>query len=72
MQHVCAALFGFSYGGYCSAVIVFLKHRFEDCLGMAIGLYFFTCGLGSIAGPLVTGQQPRKSLGIIMYISTNF
>ena len=63
MRHVCAVLFGFSYGGYCSAVIVFLKHRFEDCLGMAIGLYFFTCGLASIAGPVVTGQQLRMILG---------
>ena len=57
MQHVCAAIFGLSYGGYCSAVIVFLKNRFEDSLGMAIGLYFLTSGLASITGPVVTGLQ---------------
>lgn len=56
VQHACAVIFGFSYGGYCSAVIVFLKNRFEDCLGMAIGLYFLTCGLASITGPVITGS----------------
>ena len=53
-QHVCMAVFGFTYGGYCNSVVVFLKSRFE-ALWMAIGLWFLTCGLASIAGPLMTG-----------------
>ena len=65
MQHACAVIFGFSYGGYCSAVIVFLKNRFEDCLGMAIGLYFLTCGLASITGPVITGIEKDRFKNLI-------
>ena len=53
-QLVCAALFGLTYGGYCTSAILHLRSLFTD-LRPALGLYFLTCGLASLAGPIIVG-----------------
>ena len=53
-QLVCSALFGLTYGGYCTSAILHLRSLFSD-LRSALGLYFLTCGLASLAGPIIVG-----------------
>ena len=53
-QLVCSALFGLTYGGYCTSAILHLRSLFTD-LRSALGLYFLTCGLASLAGPIIVG-----------------
>ena len=53
-QLVCSALFGLTYGGYCTSAILHLKSLFTD-LRPALGLYFLICGLASLAGPIIVG-----------------
>ena len=53
-QLVCSALFGLTYGGYCTSAILHLKSLFTD-LRPALGLYFLTSGLASLAGPIIVG-----------------
>ena len=53
-QLVCSALFGLTYGGYCTSAILHLRSLFAD-LRPALGLYFLTCGLASLAGPIIVG-----------------
>merc|ERR1711953_559313 len=51
---VCGSLFGFTFGGYVTGIIIILKKIFND-LSTSLGLLLFCCAISSISGPVVVG-----------------
>merc|ERR1711874_644174 len=53
-QMVCGSMFGFTFGGYVTGIIIILKKIFND-LSTSLGLLLFCCAISSISGPVVVG-----------------
>lgn len=54
-QMICSTVFGLTYGGYCTSVMVYLKSIFED-LRPALGLFFLVSGISCLCGPIFVGE----------------
>lgn len=59
-QIVCAILFGFTFGGFVTGIVVILKKILND-LGTSLGLLMFCSAISSVTGPILVGKYQKDS-----------